>query len=481
VSDSNDALRARLAGLSRERLIDLLIACGDDDDGVRRRILLAAAAGAPPREAVQAIKRGMAQVRRRSQSFVAYSASGDVARDLSGLREGILELAERGHAREAEELLGRLVALSEDVLRNADDSNGSIGDEGQWSVQAWGTIAARVADRDRIALARQVCAAALDNDFGVRDRIVRDFAGALGEEGLLELRRVLREQMENLPLPRKEKGELIIHGLRQETEEERVARCREYDRRSILSLLQDVADARGDVDEYIGVCTEIGHVEIQRFNIARRLLNAGRALEALRHVEAKGGDGRSTFGGDDPVMLHVDILVTLDRRDDAARRAWDAFGQTLRRDYLERVIELMPAEEIDSYRTQAVALAEQFREVHCALGFLLDQGEVARAAALIDRRVDELYGGAYTTLLPVAERLSEQYPRQAWDLYRLLLEDILKRAYSRAYGHAARYLRAMSNLAARGGFAGEQADFEKRLRAAHGRKKSFWELATGGV
>ncbi len=129
MSESNDALRARLAGLSRERLIDLLIACGDDDDGVRRRILIAAAAGALPREAVQAIQRGMAQVRRRIQSFVPCGASGDVARDLSRLREGILELAERGHAREAEELLGRLVMLSEEVLHKADDSNGSIGEE----------------------------------------------------------------------------------------------------------------------------------------------------------------------------------------------------------------------------------------------------------------------------------------------------------------------------------------------------------------
>ncbi len=61
--------------------------------------------------------------------------------------------------------------------------------------------------------------------------------------------------------------------------------------------------------------------------------------------------------------------------------------------------------------------------------------------------------------------------------YRALLFAILARAYARAYGHAAEYLRALSRLDLQvddcESLPTHQA-FESSIRSAHGRKVSFW-------
>jgi hypothetical protein len=66
--------------------------------------------------------------------------------------------------------------------------------------------------------------------------------------------------------------------------------------------------------------------------------------------------------------------------------------------------------------------------------------------------------------------------------YRVLLTAILARAYVRAYGHAAEYLRALRRLDSRiddyGSLPTHQA-FESSIRSTHGRKVSFWGRIRG--
>jgi hypothetical protein len=81
--------------------------------------------------------------------------------------------------------------------------------------------------------------------------------------------------------------------------------------------------------------------------------------------------------------------------------------------------------------------------------------------------------------VPAAEALEEAYPAAATVLYRALINDILARARSPAYGHAARYLTKLASLA-------DQVDtwedipdhvaYHASLKQAHGRKAAFWSL-----
>jgi hypothetical protein len=80
---------------------------------------------------------------------------------------------------------------------------------------------------------------------------------------------------------------------------------------------------------------------------------------------------------------------------------------------------------------------------------------------------------------PAAETLELDHPLAATILYRALLDDILGRARSPAYGHAARYLEKLDALAAHGDSA-SSIDPHHAYRAAlsqkHGRKSGFWSL-----
>ena len=65
-------------------------------------------------------------------------------------------------------------------------------------------------------------------------------------------------------------------------------------------------------------------------------------------------------------------------------------------------------------------------------------------------------------------------------LYRILLLDVLNRARSKAYGHAAEYLKHMDELAQRANIQSQQAEFVAYLRQTHGRKSSFWAKIKNG-
>jgi hypothetical protein len=94
-------------------------------------------------------------------------------------------------------------------------------------------------------------------------------------------------------------------------------------------------------------------------------------------------------------------------------------------------------------------------------------------------RPQGLLGRHYEALVAAAETLEPDHPMAATILYRALLDDILNRARSPAYGHAARYLEKLDALAAHGD-AASSIDPHHAYRAAlsqkHGRKSAFWSL-----
>lgn len=105
------------------------------------------------------------------------------------------------------------------------------------------------------------------------------------------------------------------------------------------------------------------------------------------------------------------------------------------------------------------------------------------AAKLVCAHRAEWDGGQYYQLPPVAEALEQDHPLAAVILYRALLDDILARARSRAYPHAARYLAKLDALAASTDVAADKpaeivchADYRADLQKAHGRKSGFWAL-----
>jgi hypothetical protein len=85
----------------------------------------------------------------------------------------------------------------------------------------------------------------------------------------------------------------------------------------------------------------------------------------------------------------------------------------------------------------------------------------------------------------VAGLLEHDHPVAATILYRALLDNILDRARSKAYGHGAKYLGKLTLLASeadpsRPGGMVDHATYLAKLKTAHLRKSGFWARVGDG-
>jgi hypothetical protein len=104
----------------------------------------------------------------------------------------------------------------------------------------------------------------------------------------------------------------------------------------------------------------------------------------------------------------------------------------------------------------------------------------ARAWRPTPGRID---GRQYASLTPLAKALrAHDCPRGETVICRALLKGILDRAYTRAYGHAARYWSRLREIASGCSDLSPLPThdaFEAEIRARHGRKVSFWAHVDG--
>jgi hypothetical protein len=316
-----------------------------------------------------------------------------------------------------------------------------------------GAARANIEQRDPAVLAKLVYDGVRGNRLNIRDHMIRDFAAALGRDGLLALRDLfLAEYQANLT-------------------------CDSVDvwqQRRPLRHLAQVADALGDVEMYIDVQRRCGAEETHALPIARRLLEAGRADEALQYLERVDPTRGYLQGEENGGALRVRILKALGRDADARDTLWQQFRRGLSETALEQLLALTPVENQQALIEQAIMVAEAHADRQAGASFLLARGHKDRAAKLIDACPEQFDGSCYGTLLPLAEAISEEYPGSAWVLYRSLLLSILTRKRPKAYHHAADYLSIMNDLAARAGLHEEQQALKAQLHAQHGRKYTFW-------
>ena len=269
----------------------------------------------------------------------------------------------------------------------------------------------------------------------------------------------------------------------------------ESDNTRVFEIRQAIADARGDVDGFLAL--ELLRPEWLQdpLKVAERLLAANRLDEALLWArrEKKGrvafmteagfADGRGDRLHDlTRVNLEARILEAMKDRPAAQALRWAAFEVTLNveilRDYIRKLDDFIEQEEQD----RAFAIAMNSPHVYTALGFFIAWPRLDLAAKLVLEKRDAWEGRHYDLLGQAASVLAEGFPAPATFLLRALLNDILARARSAAYGHAARYLERLNELSPRvaddTGLA-LHADYVAQLRKAHGRKYGFWSLVDG--
>jgi hypothetical protein len=436
--------------LGARRLAEIVVNHCHRDERLHQTVRIALAASTPDGPLVKTLATEIDAVR-ASRHFYGYRESNVLTQELDRIRQGITEYLLPAQPRAAAELLGRLIRLDANVYERSDDSDGVIGDAIGEAVTDCGRAWAADPERDRKILAAEVFDLFTTDEYGARRDVITAFSGALGAPGLDELERMVRKCLEHAPAGK--------HDHRQQV---------------LTTALENIADARGDVDGYIAAQRLAGTEDVAVKEIGERPLAAGRLEEALHWLdrpsvpEHKLGDiGR----------LKVDVLDRLGRTEEAQAVRWSMFATSLSAGTLDEYLGRLPEVFVAEARERAIATACRHPDVHRSL-HLLTELSPDIAADLVHRRLGEIRGEAYWVLRHVADCLTENHPIAAILLYRRMADAVLERGQSQHYDHAVRDLVAAERLAPNVedwlGHPPQEA-YRQQVATEHRQKRAFWE------
>lgn len=451
-----------LSALGAEKLAQIIVDEAEDNPAFRKRVTAALASVKGPDAVAKLIDRRLTALE-RARAMIAWEKERAFAEDLGATVNTIIkELAPLSPMHAVERLL-RFVDSHGGVFDRIDDSSGRIQDVYWTASEALPDLVARLTPTQQARVLALLSDSLTKDTHGLARSIAVALVPHLPESVLTTWDAQLRERNDGKDPP--------------------------------VEIRQAIADARGDIDGYLALEAFRPAWTQTPLRVAERLLGANRLDEALLWVrkERTGGlmvathedlaEGRIRRADDlDAVRLEARILEAMKDRPAAQARRWTAFENTLNagilRDYINKLDDFLEFDEMD----KAFAVVAASPNAYSALTFLLEWPRLDLAAALvIDRRTD-WDGRHYDLLGNAASALEDSFPMAATVLYRALIDDILSRGKSPAYGHAARYLGTLDALSGRlpsDAPIDAHEHYRAGLKKNHGRKLGFWSLVDG--
>ena len=472
---SKKTLNAKnLEALGAERLAELLIEISKGRPAARRLLRLELAGAIGTAELAREVRHRMATIR-RSRAVIDSRRRRDLVDDLELCRRTIVDRIAVEDAAEALDLMWQYIGLANPIQNRLHYTDETIA--GAFSASDLGDIASS-ASPDPDKLAERAFEALTQNAHGQFDGLIGALTPALGQEGLERLKQLMTEYS-NTPtvqLPEAHRRKIHWRHLGTDVEAETAERLRLQTARSAL---QDIADAHGDVDAFIDQVNEDARKEpAVAAGIARRLLGAGRAEEALKAVDAAehDDDGYSTrhrFACED---ARIDALEALGRSDEAQTLRWNCFERSLSAPHLRVYLRKLP--DFDDMEAEEKALdhVQQSRGPMSALSFLIDWPALDRAATLAIEQASNLEGIFDHILIPAADALAARHPLAATLALRAMIDFAIGQRETIHDEAVARHLQECASLASAiedfGRFETHEA-YEARLTRKHDRKVLF--------
>ncbi len=437
------------------------------------RLALAGSAGTV--EAARAVVKRLASIV-QAKTWLDWQKIKPLVADLEVQRRAILDLIAPSDPREAFELMWRLVGCAEPILARSDDGSGRLSSAFHAAVRDLGPLAQR-AGLGAEDLAGRTFRALSADEHGTWDELIPILAPQLGTAGLNMVKESMQAwRSEPVTTPAAHKRQVIGWASSGPIHADEIQS--HHRRHTATFVLQQVADALGDVDGYIEQLGERARqMPVIAASIARRLLDAKRPQEAwttLDAVDVKQRDQAPMEWEE----VRVDVLEALGRSDEAQAFRWQRFLSRLNATHLRTYLRKLS--DFDDFEAEQRALdhALTFGDVHQGLAFLIAWPDLRRANELVLARSQALDGDLYELLTPAADALDGKYPLAATLLRRAMIDFTLRMARSSRYKHVARHLGDCRSSAAHvedfGGVS-DHSTFERALRTAHGRKAGFWQ------
>ena len=466
-----------LEALGASRLAELLIEISTGNAVAKRRLRFELAGAESPAEAAREVRKRLASIA-KSRSFVDWQKRQALVVDLDGQRRAIVDQIAKADPPEGLDLMWRFMALANPVFERCDDSSGTVSGVFHEACRDLGKIAEAVKP-DPEALAGQVFSALNENGYGQYDQLLDVLAVSLGQKGLGHLK-TLMVDLSKAELTKPAEKDRVVIGWGSGRGRIYAEEIEERSRNSTVRMaLMKIADLQGDVDAYISQqSAESRSAPRIAADIARRLLSAGRAEEALTALDAV-TQSRKGWAHLEWEQTRSDVLEALGRNAEAQSFRWACFESSLAQDHLRIFMKRLPDFDDVEAEGRAMTFALGYPDMLRALSFLVTWPALKKAAQLVLNRADELDGDHYEFLVPAAEALEGKHPLAAILLRRAMIDFTLNETKATRYRHAARHLlecQSLSGPIADYGRFPRHEDYVNRLKELHGRKTSFWSL-----
>ena len=462
----------KLNELGTKKLAKIILVEAEQNAGFRRNAKAALAGTSGPEAIAKVIGRQISGLE-RAKSFIEWDKARAFRSDLRGLIDMIgAELGPVAPALAIDWLL-RFIATHERVFERVDDSSGYVQDIYYRAIHMAGDLSQALSRSEADLLPERIMASLGESEHGY----------------LIDLTTVVTPHLPQDTLNRWDNDlkKAIIDRKAQEKK-----RSSENRLGSMTSqwgeMRQTIAIARGDLDLLIDLEGKKLPYMQDTFGIATQLLDAGRANEALDWVRKPGRRTSDEAYGDSKfsparVTLEARILDALDDKPGAQVLRWHGFETLLSADILREYLKHLPDFEVIEAEERAHEFALEKAEPETALLFFLNWPRLDLAAKLIKAHPHRWDGRDWQILPKVAKLLEHEHPLAATILYRVLLDDILDRARSKAYSHGIKYLKKLTLLSAEadpthGGGIIDHETYLAHLKKNHPRKTGFWTRLT---
>ena len=451
-----DDLESFLKRQDRSTLVDVLIEPANDHKAVQARLARLLLADRPDKLAAS-FRRTLTGWR-RSSKYVSYREAADFGRALEAWLDQVYREVLPRHPATALALFESFIEADSTFFERADDSGGCIGDAVRAACRHWLQAAARC-DTPGSAWPGRLARLVSADQYGAREELLRRADPLLGEPALRDLVATFESHMADAVAAHAGDDGPALQMFK------------------ISGALSLLSEALHDPDVMVRAVLSYSPRPntMQQKAFAEAYLEAGRPTEALTWLQGTWGHMETSRQ-----RLESDALGRLGRFSDSALIRQHVFEKSLSVFDLHRWLEQLP----EAFRHGALERARQLALDHddptTGATLLLDIGDDEAAEEMLLAGPDRIRGDDYGSLLPLAQALRAQKRlRGETAIYRALVTAILVRAYARAYGHAARYLSRLREIAAVGidlERLEPHQDFEALVRARHGRKTAFWAL-----
>jgi hypothetical protein len=392
----------------------------------------------------------------RRTRFISYRESYSYSLKITAVRESIQNILMPLEPKSAWKLIDKIVRNDGKILDAVDDSGGSLGDELNQCSVLWLEAASlmNLPDSHWLPLVIEIT----DGDkYGCRNNFLQETHLLLAKDSIKQIFNHYKSKLSPGDEPPADNYNYSALSFRINMGQAAIALKNPELYEESIRLLSPEPNSRQLLD-IIRIYVQFG-----RYEYARKLL------------DQQSWSGRDRFDVD---KLYKEIFKELG--DDGSlidqyKKTWEWDPSIVN---LEKYLEIIDPAEKDSINKIAVDVAVSDTDFVRGFSVLIYLEEIEPGETLILSNQNYFNERFYTTLLWLIDLLEDRSPVSQIVIYRALLMDLLKRAYSKAYNHAAKYYKKLNKIDKQmSNYPSELINhrtFCKELHEKHGRKKSFW-------